>query len=82
MVKIGEAKQNKGKRINRNKEISETSGTTLSGPTFELQGSQKKKKKKEKKRHEKNIQIRVENFPNIGKELAYQDQEAQAVHTG
>ena len=36
MVKISEAKQNKGKRIKRNEEVSEISGTTLSGPTFEL----------------------------------------------
>ena len=28
------------------------------------------------------FEIRVENFPKIGKELAYQDQEPQRVHTG
>ena len=79
MIKISEAKQNKGKRIKRNEEVSEISGTTLSGQTFELQGSQKKK---EKKWHEKIFEITVENFPNIGKELACHDQEAQRVHIG
>ena len=35
MIKISEAKQNKEKRIKRNEEVSEISGTTLSGQTFE-----------------------------------------------
>ena len=61
---------------------SETSGTTLSATTFELQGSQKKKskKKKKKKEYEKIFEdIIVENFPNMKKEKATQVQEAQRV---
>ena len=54
--------------------VSETSGTTLNTPTFELQGCQKKKGT-EKIFEE----IIVENFPNMGKEIVNQVQEAQRV---
>ena len=57
--------------------VLETSGTTLNAPTFELQGSQKKKRKR---RTEKIFEeIIVENFPNMGKEMVNQVQEAQRV---
>ena len=54
--------------------VSETSGTTLNTPTFELQGCQKKKGT-EKIFEE----IIVENLPNMGKEIVNQVQEAQRV---
>ena len=55
--------------------VSETSGTTLNTPTFDLYGSQKKKKKGTEKIFE---EIIVENFPNMGKEIVNQVQEAQS----
>ena len=60
------------------KTISDTSGTTLNAPTFELQGSQKEKR--ERKGPEKIFEeIIVENFPDMGKEIATQVQEVQQV---
>ena len=56
--------------------VSETSGTAVNTPTFELKGSQKKKKKGTEKIFE---EITVENFPNMGKEIVSQVQEAQRV---
>ena len=56
---------------------SETFGTILSTPTFELQGSQRKKKKR--KCTEKNFEeIIVENFPYMGKDIVNHVQEAQS----
>ena len=56
--------------------VSETSGKTLSVPTFELRGPRRGRLKKGyEKRFE---QIMVENFPNMGKEIATQIQEAQS----
>ena len=64
--------------MTRVRTVSETSGTTLNAPTFELYGSQKKKRKK--KGTEKIFEeIIVENFPNRGKEIVNQVQEAQRV---
>ena len=58
--------------------VSETSGTTLNAPTFELWGYQKEKRKK--KGIEKIFEeIIAENFPNMGKEIVNQVQEAQRV---
>ena len=56
--------------------VSETSGTILKAPTFDLYGSQKKKKEGSKKNFEELI---GENFPNMGKEIVNQVQEAQRV---
>ena len=58
--------------------VSQTSETTLNAPTFKLWGSQKKKEKKKgsEKIFEETI---VENFPNMGKEIVNQVQEAQRV---
>ena len=57
--------------------VSETSGTPLNTATFKLQGSQKRKKKKgTEKIFEELI---IENFPNMGKEIVNQVQEAQRV---
>ena len=57
--------------------VSETSGKTLSVPTFELRGPRRGRLKKG---YEKIFeQIIVENFPNMGKEIATQVQEAQRV---
>ena len=57
--------------------VSETSGRTLNTPTFELQGSQKKKRKRKGLR--KYLEIIVENFPNMGKEIVNQVQQVQRV---
>ena len=55
--------------------VSETSGKTLSVPTFELRGPRRGRLKKG---YEKIFeQIIVENFPNMGKEIATQIQEVQ-----
>ena len=58
------------------KTISETSGTALNTPTFELYGvpGEEEKKKGSDKIFE---EIIVENFPNMGKEIVTQVQEAQ-----
>ena len=53
--------------------VSETSGTTLNAPTFELE--EERKKGTEKIFEE----IIVENFPNMGKKIFNQVQEAQRV---
>jgi len=56
--------------------VSETSGTILKAPTFDLYGSQKKKREGSKKNFEELI---GENFPNMGKEIVNQLQEVQRV---
>ena len=45
IVEITTAELNKQKRMKELRTVSETSGTTLNVPTFELYGSQKKKRK-------------------------------------
>ena len=77
MVEVNETERGK-KRIKRNGTISETSGTMLNAPTFESYEPQKKKKT-EKKDHEKILEIIVENFPKLGKEIITQVQETQRV---
>ena len=56
--------------------VSETSGTTLNAPAFELEGSQKRKKNGTEKILQ---EIIVENFPNMGNKIVSQVQEAQRV---
>ena len=57
--------------------VSQTSGTTLNAPTFEIGGPEEE----EKKRGTEKIfeEIIVENFTNMGKEIVNQVQEAQRV---
>ena len=50
IVEITTAEQNKEKRMKELRTVSETSGTTLNAPTFELWGSQKKKRKRKDQR--------------------------------
>ena len=45
IVEITTAEKNKVKRMKELRRVSETSGTTLNAPTFELQGFQKKNRK-------------------------------------
>ena len=60
------------------RKASETSGTTLNVPIFELSGSQRKKKKQ--KGTEKIFEeIIVEDFPNMGKKIVNQIQEAESL---
>ena len=68
----------RGKKKNELKEmrtISETSGTMLNAPTF-IEVSEEEDKKKG---HEKILEIIVENFPKMGKEIITQVQETQRV---
>ena len=67
--------QNKEKRMKRIEDSLRKSGRTLNAPTFALQGCQKEKREKglEKIFEE----IIAGNFPNMGKELLTQIQEAQ-----
>ena len=57
--------------------VSQTSGTTLNAPTFEIGGPEEE----EKKRGTEKIfeEIIVENFPNMGKEIVNQVLEEQRV---
>ena len=57
--------------------VSQTTGTTLNAPTFELQGSQNKNRKRKGLR--KYLKRIDENFPNMGKEIVTQVQEVQRV---
>ena len=57
---------------------SETFGTILNTPTFELQASQRKKKKGNVLTEKIFEEIIVENFPNMGKDIVNQVQEAQS----
>ena len=58
------------------KTTSETSGTMSNAPTFESWVSEEEDKKKG---HEKILEIIVENFPKMGKEIVTQLQESQRV---
>ena len=76
IVEMTTAKQNKEKKKWKElRTVSKTSGTTLNPPTFELKGSLKRKKIGTGKIFE---EIIVENFPNMGKEIVTQVQEAQS----
>ena len=57
--------------------VSETSGTTLNATTFRIIGVPEEEKKKETEKIFE--EITVENFPNMGKEIVNQVQEAQRV---
>ena len=60
--------------------ILETSGTMLNAPTFESYEPQKKKTEKKKKKDlEKILEIKVEKFPKLEKEIITQVQETQRV---
>ena len=47
IVEIITTEQNKEKRMKELRTVSETCGTTLNAPTFELWGSQQKKRKRQ-----------------------------------
>ena len=74
MVEVTATEQNIEKRMKKNEHSLRNLWTTLNTPTFTLEGSQKKKEGPEKIFQE----IIAENFPNIGKELVNQVQEAQS----
>ena len=57
--------------------VSETSGTTLNAPTFEIGIPEEEEKKKESEKIFE--EIITENFPNMGKEIVNQVQQAQRV---
>ena len=79
MVEMTTEEQNKHKMKKKKlKTISENSETTVNTLTFKFQGSQEEegKKKEPEKIFEKMI---LENFFNVGKEMATQVQEALAV---
>ena len=60
--------------------VSETSGTITNAPTFKLWGVSEEEDKKKCEQFFK--EITFENFLNMEKEIFYQVQEAQRVHTG
>ena len=60
IVEITTAEQNKEKRMKELRTVSETSGTTLNAPTFELWGSQKKQRKiKELRKYLKRLLLKT-----------------------
>ena len=77
MVEFTAMEQNKEKRMKRNEDSLRDSGPTLNTTTFALQGvaeGEEREKGPEKIFEE----IIFENFPNMGKEIATQVQEAQS----
>ena len=77
MVEITAKEQNKGKRMKRIEDNSETSGTTLNAPTFRMIGVPEEEKKKGSEKIFE--EITVENLLNMGKEIVTEVQEAQRV---
>ena len=59
--------------------VLETSGTTLNAPTFELIRVPEEEEENKKGTEKIFEEIIVENFPNMGKEIVNQVQEAQRV---
>ena len=60
IVEITTTEQNKEKECKELRTVSQTSGTTLNRPTFELQGSQKKKRKRKcPRKYLKRLQLKT-----------------------
>ena len=77
MVEINEAERRKEKRIKRNEDKLRDFWDNVKCPNIRIIGVPEEDKKK---RHEKILkEIIVENFPEMGKEIATQVQETQRV---
>ena len=78
MVEINEAERKKEKRIKRNEDNLRELWDNVKRPNIRIIGVPEEEDKK--KGHEKILEkIKVENFPNMGKEIATQVQETQRV---
>ena len=77
MVEIIATEQNVEKESNEMKTSQETSGTTLNTPTFTLQGFPEGEDR-EKGPETVLEETTAENFPNMGKEIVIQVQEASS----
>ena len=81
MVEIAKAERKKGKRIKRNEDNLRDLWDNVKCSNIRIIGVQEEEEKK--KDHEKIFEeIRVENFPKMGKEIATQVQETQRVPRG
>ena len=70
-------KTNKQKRIKRNEDNLRDLWDNVKHPNIQIRGVPEEEDKK--KDHEKILEIRVENFPKLGKEIITQVQETQRV---
>ena len=77
MVEINEAERKKEKRIKRNGHNLRELWDNVKHPNIQIIGVQEEEDKK--KGHEKILEIIVEKFPKMGKEIVTQVQEAQRV---
>ena len=77
MVEINEAERKKEKRIKRNEDNLRDLGDNVKHPNVRVIGVPEEEDKK--KDHEKILEIIVENFPKMGKEIITQVQETQRV---
>ena len=75
MVEINEAERKKVKRIKRNEDNLKDLWDNVKHPNLQIKGVPEKED--EKKGHENILEIIVENFPKMGKEIATQVQETQ-----
>ena len=76
MVEINEAERKKEKRIKRNEDNHRDLWDNVTHSNIQIIGVLEKGKKKG---HEKILEIIVENFPKMGKEIVTQVQETQRV---
>ena len=77
IVEINEAERKKEKRIKRNEDNIRDLWDNVKFPNIQITGVPEEDKKKG---HEKIIEIIVENFPKMGKEIIIQVQETQQVN--
>ena len=75
MVEINESEKKKGKRIKRNEDNLRDLWDKVKCPNIRIIGVPGEEDKK--KDHEKILEITVENFPKMGKEIIIQVQETQ-----
>ena len=77
MVEINESERKKEKRIKRNEDNLRDLQDSVKCPNVRIIGVPEEEDKK--KGHEKILEIIIENFPKMGKEIATQGQETQRV---
>ena len=77
MVEINESERKKEKRIKRNEDNLRDLQDNVKRPNIRIIGVPEEEDKK--KDHEKILEIIVENFPKMGKEIITQVQETQRV---
>ena len=77
MVKINESERKKEKLIKRNEDNLRDLWDNVKHPNIQIRGVPEEEDKK--KDHEKILEIIVENFPKLGKEIITQVQETQRV---